>query len=222
MVLPAGPGSSGGYGTGGNNGNIGNGNNGTNNNLDNNSDITARRRFRADRLPLIGQHKRGVSYSYDPQMITYIRVLYVVAIIVWIIILLIFDLYDTDIIGWLLLAIPLIVFLVGYASTSQVTTDVEEDVYKYNYLSIGLLIVLPLLTYMNRDYKGDDGKRQRFTSILVLAIIITMLSMIDFWLPRRWLSAVRHFKSTLQTMSLSLLMYALYTFYVHIPAAVLI
>ncbi len=171
--------------------------------------------------PLRNAVLRRETNIYDMQVVTYIRMIYVIAIIIWTMIILIFQLYETDLIGWLLLAIPFVIFLIGYASASQVTIDVEEDVYKYNYLSVGLLIVLPLITYLNRDYTGCNIRKQRFTSVLVLSLIIILLSMIDVWIPRRWISTIRHLKSTLQTMALTLLMYALYTFYVHIPEGIL-
>jgi len=155
---------------------------------------------------------------YSEQQVCYIRCLYAVAILVWVGLIWLFRLYDVDWVGWVILALPIVVFIIGFVNAWVISPEVEEEIFRANYLSIGLLIVLPLLTCINRDYKGD---RARFTSILVLAIVITMLSMYDVWTKREWLSLMKHAKSVLQTMSLTLLIYALYMFYISHPQEVL-
>jgi hypothetical protein len=49
---------------------------------------------------------------------------------------------------------------------------------------------------------------------MILAIMLSMISLIDVWVEPKWLSIVKHIKSILQTASLALLIYALYMFYV--------
>ena len=154
---------------------------------------------------------------YSEEKAAQIRLVYVSAIVVWILIVACFRLYNTDVIGWIILSIPPIVFLTGYANSSYLTIEIEKENFQANYFAIGLLLVLPLLTWVNRDYKGD---RQRFTSILVLAIIIIMLSLLDVWVRREYLSVNKHIKSALQTISISMLIYALYTYYIDNPNSV--
>lgn len=158
------------------------------------------------------------SESTPPNKVIYLQLIYVVAILFWIFLLAILELYKTDILGAVILAIPFVIFIFGYYNSHVITKDVEDNVFQANYLSIGLLIMLPLMTWINRDYQGD---KRRFTSILVLALILIMVSLLDVWVATEWLPIVKHCKSVLQTTALVMLIYALYTYYVALPHSVL-
>ena len=90
-------------------------------------------------------------------------------------------------------------------------------VFQSNYFAFGLLIVVPLLTWLSKDYVGN---RQKFINILIAALILAMLGLLDVWVTKKWLSTVKHTKSVLQTMSLILIIYALYIYYLHRPQGV--
>lgn len=155
----------------------------------------------------------GTEY-YSEEKAAQVRLVYVVALVVWILIVALVKLYTTDVIGWIILAIPPVVFLTGYANSEHLTVEIERENFQANYFAIGLLLILPLLTWANRDYKGD---KIRFTKILVLAIIIVMLSLLDVWVRKEYLSVNKHIKSALQTIAISLLIYAFYTYYIDDP-----
>lgn len=144
----------------------------------------------------------------------YIRVLYILAIIIWIIIVVMLSLHHhNDYICWIILSIPIVLSIFGAVNAYKITADVEDS-FTVTSLSLGLLIVVPLMTFINRDYKGD---RQRFISILVLAIILSMISMIDIYVSVSWLPLIKHFRSILQTYSIVLIVYALYSYYLEQP-----
>lgn len=161
-------------------------------------------------------HTKDQEY-YSDEKAAQVRMVYVSAIVIWILIVACLKLYNTDVIGWIILSIPPIVFLTGYANSCCLTVEIEKENFQANYFAIGLLLVLPLLTWVNRDYKGD---RKRFTSILVLAIIIIMLSLLDVWVRKEYLSVNKHIKSALQTISISMLIYAFYSYYIDNPNSV--
>lgn len=144
----------------------------------------------------------------------YIRILYIVAIIGWILIILALSLlHGNDVICWLILLVPIVLFGAGAINAYELTADIEDS-FVFSSLSLGLLIVIPLMTFINRDYKGD---RQRFIAILVLAIILSMASMVDLYVAPRWLPLTKHFKSIMQTYSIVLIIYALYSYYLEQP-----
>jgi len=151
---------------------------------------------------------------YSPEKAAQVRLVYIVALVIWILIVALVKLYTTDVIGWIILAIPPVVFLAGYINSEYLTLEIERENFQANYFAIGLLLILPLLTWVNRDYKGD---KIRFTKILVLAIIIVMLSLLDVWVRKEYLSINKHIKSTLQTIAITLLIYAFYTYYIDDP-----
>lgn len=140
---------------------------------------------------------------------------YIIAIVLWIILIIMLRLYEkNDWLCWIMIIIPIILFIIGYINAKDITPDVEGSVFQSDYLSLGLIIIVPLLTWINKDYGGD---RRRFIAILVSAVILNLISMIDLWLPARWLSVVKHAKSVLQTMSVFLIIYALYQYYLEKP-----
>lgn len=147
---------------------------------------------------------------YTPNKIRYIQTLYIIAGIIWASIILIMGLYRTDVIGLIILTIPFIIFIIGYYNASVMTPEIEEIVFKSNYLSVGLLVVIPLFTWLGKHHDEDRG---HFIGIITLGVILSMISLLDFWVKRGWMSVIKHLKSVLQTMALTLFILAFYVFY---------
>ncbi len=151
---------------------------------------------------------------YNDEKVAQVQLAYIVALVVWILIIACFGLYNTDVIGWIILTIPPVIFFTGYANSCCLTIEVERENFQSNYFAIGLMMILPLLTWVNNDYKGD---KVRFTRILVLAIIVVMLSLLDVWVRKEHLSVSKHVKSALQTIAITLLIFAFYSYYIDNP-----
>lgn len=139
----------------------------------------------------------------------YLFFIYLFAILVWGIILAYLQ-PSVKLAGWILLAIPLVVFVLGILTIDSLSPAVEADMFQYNILSTGLLIILPLLTFITRDFKGDH---HLMIEIVLLAITFSLLSMIDVWIPEKYLSLTKHIRSIFQTFSLTLILIALYLYY---------
>lgn len=142
--------------------------------------------------------------------ITYIKIVYILAIVLWFFLIFFLKLYLTSWLGWLLILIPIVCFLIGYYNASVITTDVEDEIFRANYLSIGLIIIIPLLVWLDKKYEGDHIW---FVSIVVVAIMLSTLSFLDVWVQRQWLSVIKHITSTFQTMSIVLITFVLFTFF---------
>jgi len=156
----------------------------------------------------------GKKKPYGTRKTRAVQSLYVISALLWIALILLLGLYRTDRAGILILSLPLFVFAFGFINSGSLSVEVEEDMSKANYLSIGLLVVLPLLTYLNNDYKGSAEKRRHFMTIIIVALILTMLSLVDIWVKKKWITLMKHIKSILQTASLTLIIFALYIYYV--------
>lgn len=149
-----------------------------------------------------------------------IKWVYIVFIVIWIALVVFLQCYlCNDSVLWGIIVLPIIFFLIGWYNANDITAEVEDNVFQSDYLALGLIIVFPLLTWVNRDYKGKD--RRRFTAILVAAIILSLFSLIDLWVPKVWLPTIKHCKSCLQTMSIVLIIYALYQYYIEKPEEIL-
>jgi hypothetical protein len=161
---------------------------------------------------LIGE--RGI--RYDQGVSNSIFYGYIIGIILWILLVIFFCISSIKInaLGYVILFIPIVIFAIGAYNSNKITYDVEDSVFNADYLSLGLIITLPLLAWVSKDYPGD---RTWLITIAILAIVLSLFSMIDIWVTRRWMSVVKHSKSILQTMSLILIIYALYVYYLSKP-----
>lgn len=153
--------------------------------------------------------------GYHSSQIAWLYGLYAIAIICWIVIIIYFELhFNATLVTWIIILIPIALFIIALVNIKNITADTEVEIFNANYLTIGLLIAIPLFSWISAG-SGDD--RRRFSSIIVLAIIFSMLSVLDTWVSLRWLTFVKHAKSVLQTYCLILFVTALITFYHSMP-----
>ena len=172
-----------------------------------------------DSIKDVGKPKAetGAKRCYDPSTSNKVFWCYIIAILLWILLIYLLRLYiKADFIVWLVLLIPVVLFAIGAYNANKITIEVESSVFQNNYLSLGLLIVIPLLTWISKDFAGD---KKRFISVLILAVILNVIAMIDIWVTRDNLSVVKHVKSIIQTMASVLIVYALYTYYLEKPTS---
>lgn len=149
--------------------------------------------------------------QYASHITTTVKWIYGTAIILWILLILFFCFNKTSYFGYIILALPVIIYIIGFINASGVNVESDDTIYACNYLSIGLLVVLPLLTWLD---KKENANKIAIIEAMIIAIILCMLSLIDVWVKPQWVAVVRHIKSVFQTASLALLIYALYMFYV--------
>lgn len=146
--------------------------------------------------------------TYGPDKCYWIDSVYIIAILVWFLIICYFELYTSR--AAIFLWIPFIVFLIGWSNSADLSPEIEEDMFKASYLSVGLVLSLPLMTWMSKDF---NGSRQMFTSVIIVTMVLTLLTLIDIWVAKRWLSVYKHGRSCLQTMAVCLFIFALITYY---------
>ena len=148
--------------------------------------------------------------TYGQNKLFYIQLSYILASFLWLGIIFGFGLHPPNWFGWFIILLPLILFYIGFASAEELCPDVEEDMLKISHLDLGLVIVLALFAWMSKDYGGD---KRSFVSLILIAIILSLIALFDVWVKRKWFSLVRHIKSEIQTISIGLLIYALYLYW---------
>lgn len=139
-----------------------------------------------------------------------VRIVYALAILLWLFCIWALELYDTTWLGYLILALPILLFVIGMINACSLTVEVEETIFSFSYLSISLLIVFPLLAWIAKDYVQD---KEKLIQIMIIAVVFALLSLFDIWVRPKWLTVVRHLKSIFQTLALTLLIFALYAYY---------
>lgn len=152
------------------------------------------------------------STPYDDSKVFYIRLTIILAIVLWVFLIVYIELYKTDGLGMIILMIPIVIFLISYVSAPYLDEETEELLFDINFLTVGLIILIPLLTWIG---KNDIEDRKRFITLSIIAIIFAVLSLLDVWVPKYWVTIVRHVKSCFEVISATLMIYAIYTYHLH-------
>lgn len=160
-----------------------------------------------DKCPLHYVLRPRKKTTYCKKSVINIQVAYIIASIIWIVIIFIFGLFRTNIWGWIILCIPLIVFGINYVNLTCITEEIEGEMLKGNFLSFAFLITVILINWSKIEDKS------KYFKILLLALILLMLSLVDFWVKPENMSLVRHIRTIFNTSALILLIFALYLFY---------
>ena len=139
-----------------------------------------------------------------------VQIVYLCSMAFWVFLIIVLQLYKTQFFGFIILLIPFFFYFIGYWNADKLTVEVEDKTFAVSYISISLLIVIPLVTWVEKNFYGN---RWYITKIIVVAVVLALISLIDIWVRPKWITLVRHIKSALQTASLTLLVFALYAYY---------
>lgn len=155
-------------------------------------------------------HDNNCLDKYDKHVVTEIKTVYVLALIVWLFIIFFMGLIKNDIIIFLILLIPVLVFAINFISAGEFTCKVEQQMFKGNFLYFGFIVAVILINW-NKDMSATE--KHDIFRIIVLSLILLMFSMIDIWISLEEQAIIKHIRTSLHTISLTLLAYALYEFY---------
>lgn len=112
----------------------------------------------------------------------------------------------------MIICLPLVIISFNLYNMDKIGPDEELLVFNMNYLTIGLIIVVPLLTWI---YDKSKANNQLVTALMV-CIALILLSVLDVWVTKEYLSIVKHARSVIQTLAIFLLVYVVFLFYVSI------
>jgi ABC-type branched-subunit amino acid transport system permease subunit len=150
---------------------------------------------------------------YDGEIANRIRMVYIIGAILWLVLIFFLGLWTKqDIMVWLFLFLPLIVYGINYLSLGEFTCNMEDQMFRGNFLSFGFIVAI-LLIHWDSPLDNPDGLE--FFKILITAFILLMLSLLDIWVGEWKMPIVKHIKTSLHTASLSLLALSLYLYYTY-------
>ncbi len=164
--------------------------------------IPIRTRKQFDKQNWHGQHN-----FKQVENIKQIQLLYILAIVVWIVFVFALKFYKTNLIGIIILLIPFFVFGINYGCIAFNSPEVENFVLKGNFLSFGFLITVIIINW------SKVGDKSRLFKILLISLVLIMLSLIDIWVKKDKILLAKHFRTVFQTLALVLLVFALYSYY---------
>jgi hypothetical protein len=145
--------------------------------------------------------------KYSDDVINKVFYVYVIAVLIWIILIYALDLYQTDLIGKFILFIPIAIFIISMVSFENCEIEIENEIFQYDMVAFGVVIVTVFLTMRYARYTTF------FYKLIFVGILLLGLSMFDVWIPRRNLIIAKHIRGILQTMSSVIFIYIFYTFY---------
>lgn len=151
--------------------------------------------------------------TYGRRKTIWVQIIYLLSILVWGGLIWGLRMYQTDFIGWIIILVPFAIFFICYYNACNHTREMEADVLQTNSLSVGLVVVLPLMMWINSSYNGHPEKKRDFMALITVALIIALLSLVDIWVKPKWFTPIKHIKSIFQTYSIFLFVFALYFFY---------
>ena len=149
---------------------------------------------------------------YDCNTVTYIQVVYIIAALVWTLMIYILDLWKSDYIVFFILLLPLVIYIINFLALADFTCSMEEQMFRGNFLSFGFIVAIVLINW--NTPLGHDNKTE-FFKILIVAFILLMLTLVDIWVNKEKMSIVKHIKTSIHTASLTLLALALYLYYTY-------
>lgn len=151
------------------------------------------------------------NFYHDDKHLMILRIIYIFGIVLWLSIVVYIKLLPCDdIYEWGLVLLPIILFIIAFVSIDRINEHVENFNFNYSLLTISLAVVVPLLGWMASKYKGD---KKAFMKMCILAIFFSMLATLDVWVSGDNLCIVKHTKSILQTIGVSLILIAIYKFF---------
>jgi hypothetical protein len=136
-----------------------------------------------------------------------IRKTFMIGILLWTILVFSLDLYPTNMVEFLILCIPYILFLINFTFTEDLVDESENDVIASNYISLGILLVIPLLSWIKQD--DTITNLSKFIKIALVSIVLSLLSLIDFWIPKKSVVFMKSLRSIFSTISIVLIVYAI-------------
>lgn len=144
--------------------------------------------------------------------ILHIQETYLFLTFIWSVLVVILAIYTNHLYGLIVLLFPYVVFACAYIFACDITVEMEENLFSGQFFTVAIFITLPLLV------RADNVKssRSQYMIPMLMALTLTILSVIDFWIPEKWLVIERHFQKGLQVMGLTLVVFSLYVFYVEI------
>lgn len=143
------------------------------------------------------------------QKIKIIYIIYFLAIIFWIFLIVVLKLNEKNKISRILIVLVFLSCFSAIIFASQLSGLVEQQVFKSNYLALGIILLVPLIiaTGKDRSVQGD-----KFLTISVASLVLSLISFVPYWLPERYLFIAIHIQSVLQTFSIILIAYSLYNY----------
>ena len=87
--------------------------------------------------------------KYNNNTIKTIQGVYIIASLLWVVLIYVLGLHNHDYIVKLLLLLPLVVFVINFISLGDFMCEYEDQMFRGNFLSFGFLVAIILINWNN-------------------------------------------------------------------------
>lgn len=149
---------------------------------------------------------------YDSQTLRNLRFLYAMAICLWVVILNGCGISrKISTISLSIMFFPIALMILAMANLHKITKTIEEYNSKANYISLGLIVAIPLLSWI-KTQKETENRAYEKTS-MVLFVMLIMITPMDVWVSEKDQAYVVHIKSICQIFVLAILVSMLLNYF---------
>jgi len=142
----------------------------------------------------------------DSENCFYVGMIYILFSLIWILIVLYNRFYTSP--ASFILIIPLILFTIGYFNCDKFNVDLQNDVFRITFISVGLLLSLPLLKFFT-----ETKPNKQLDHVIYLAMIFVLVSYYHVWLPLENRHTWKAIQSCFETFSVTFYIFALTIFF---------
>lgn len=138
----------------------------------------------------------------------YIRYVFIIFMIIWTFVVVYNKFYLLSV--WPIITIPYGLFGLGILNSDDIADDeIEENVFSTTFVTMGLIISLPLLTMINKDKQNKE-----LSHIVYLGMIFTLLSYFHLWVDKEERHVCKIIRSCLETIAVTLYILTLTIFFI--------
>lgn len=134
---------------------------------------------------------------------------YLCLLLVWIILILIFQIYLTY--ASVVIVIPFILFIIAMIYAPTYASYNKTDLIKDTFVTVIIITAIPFLIWFTSKSRPHS---LHITNIVILAIILGVVSLLPVWSDPRGECVWKHCRTGLETMAITLFLYALMTYYI--------
>jgi len=165
-----------------------------------------------DCIDCLTKQDKGIrKYRYDSSLTFYTKAIFIFFIFLWVLIILVNKLVSNE--AAFVLFIPFVIFLLGLMNSEVICDEMlEDDIFTTTFISIGIIIAIPFLTFINKD-KDLTDVTIKIVKIMFLSIILILLTYFHIWVPLRYRHIVKVIRSCIETLAVTLCIFAFTLYY---------
>lgn len=134
--------------------------------------------------------------------------IYVVALILWFLLIYTLDLISKDLISFVILLIPVALYLISIYTVHDSDKDIEKGFLQSDILAFSVIIITITLNLERNSYSPF------FSKLMTVGLLLLMFSFVDFWVSKYDYLYVLHIKSILRIAAMTIFLYMIYIYHI--------